>query len=288
MTDVASPTVLSMFAGGGGMDIGFRMAVPGARTICYIEREASAAALLVAQIQAGRLADAPIWSDALTFSGGAWSGKVDWIIASPPCQPFSFAGVQKAFDDRNLWPVTLKLVADIQPAGCFFENVNSAAALWDIYQVVLPGLQVLGYKTTIGIFGAQEVGAPHRRQRVFILAYDEELADPDGSRQRNEIDPNGAWPNAVEASHRLEWPPKRTDYDGWARVLAERPDFAPLESGLCGVADGMAERMGLDRTEQIRVLGNAVIPKQAARGFEVLWHQLYRQPHELPTQKPPA
>ena len=69
--------VLSLYSGGGGLDLGFRMAVPNARTVCYVEREVSAIALLVDHMQTGQLDDAPLWSDSGTFDGKPWCGRVD-------------------------------------------------------------------------------------------------------------------------------------------------------------------------------------------------------------------
>lgn len=171
--NVAAPTYISLYSGGGGLDIGFRMAVPEARAVCYVEHEASAAALLVDHMQAGLLDDAPCWTDALTFNSRPWRGRVDWLIGGPPCQPFSAAGKLLGADDpRNMWPVTLRMVAEIQPVGCFFENVPSADSLWYVYENVIPGLSALGYTVEAGIFSALEVGAPHQRERIFILAHD--------------------------------------------------------------------------------------------------------------------
>ena len=85
-------TVLSLCSGGGGLDMGFRLAVPGARTLCYVEREAFGCERLVAAMQAGQLDDAPLWSDLSTFDGRPWRGSVDCVIGGYPCQDFSVAG----------------------------------------------------------------------------------------------------------------------------------------------------------------------------------------------------
>ena len=75
MTDVALPTrVLSLCAGGGGLDLGIRLAVPGARTVCFVENEVTAAAVLVKNMAEGGLDDAPLWTDLRTFDGAASSG----------------------------------------------------------------------------------------------------------------------------------------------------------------------------------------------------------------------
>ena len=94
--------VLSLYSGGGGLDIGFRLAVPAARTVCYVERDAASVALLVDHMQTGQLDDAPLWTDSGTFDGKPWRGAVDWIIGGFPCQPFSVAGKQLGTDDERV------------------------------------------------------------------------------------------------------------------------------------------------------------------------------------------
>jgi site-specific DNA-cytosine methylase len=177
-------TYISLYAGGGGLDMGFHRAVPNAQCVAYVEHEASAAALLVDHIEAELLDAAPVYTDAYTFPAERFHGLVDWVIGGPPCQPFSIAGKQLGADDpRNLWPLTLRMVEQIQPRGCFFENVSSRKSLWYIYEQVLPGLRHLGYEVEAGIFSAAEVGAPHNRQRVFILAYRNDGHDQPAIRQ---------------------------------------------------------------------------------------------------------
>jgi len=133
-----------------------------------VEIEAFVQANLVAKIEEGRMADAPIWSDLKTFPASIFRGKVSGIIGGYPCQPFSSAGKRKGEEDpRHLWPYIRKHVRAVRPLWCFFENVQGHATmgLWR----VLSDLEEEGYETTWGIFSAEEVGAPHQRKRVFIL-----------------------------------------------------------------------------------------------------------------------
>lgn len=66
------------------------------RTVCYVEREAAAAAQLARLMEAGAIDPAPVWSDLLTFDGAAWRGCVDFLIAGFPCQDISIAGRRAA------------------------------------------------------------------------------------------------------------------------------------------------------------------------------------------------
>ena len=167
--------VLSLFSGGGGLDIGFRLAVPNARTICYLEREIQAAAILVKNIENKFLHDAPIWSDSKTFDSSAWIGKVDWIIGGFPCQPWSLAGKQKGKkDERWLWNDINKIIRTIRPKGIFLENVPGLITGHGI-DTILGSLSEIGYNAKWASIKAADVGATHKRERIFILAYKHSL-----------------------------------------------------------------------------------------------------------------
>lgn len=168
--------VMSLCSGVGGLDLAVHLAVPRARTVVYVEREAYAAATLVARMEDETLDRAPVWDDLKSFDGRPWRGRVDCIVGGYPCQPFSVAGSRKGTaDERHLWPWIATLIDEVQPALCFFENVPGHVALG--LREVLEDIESLGYRVvghdeapTFGLFTAKEVGAPHKRERLFILA----------------------------------------------------------------------------------------------------------------------
>ena len=122
--DCHSPTVLSLCTGAGGLELGLKLAIPGSRTVCYVEGEAYAASILAARMEDKTLDAAPVWSDVRTFDSKPWRGCVDIITAGYPCQPFSIAGRKKGEQDsRHLWPYIRDIVADLRPRIAFFENV---------------------------------------------------------------------------------------------------------------------------------------------------------------------
>ena len=88
-------TILSLCSGVGGLDLGLRVAQPNARTICFVEIEAFACAILAARMAENAMDPAPIWTNLKTFDGKPWRGVVDCITAGYPCQPFSVAGKQR-------------------------------------------------------------------------------------------------------------------------------------------------------------------------------------------------
>ena len=165
-------SVLSLCSGIGGLDLGLHAGLRAVgrspRTVCYVEREAFSVACLGKAIEAGRLDDAPIWCSDLRELPASQLPRIDWITGGYPCQPFSQAGKRAgANDPRHLWPAILELVRGYRPAGVLFENVagHISLGLFD----VLSDLENCGYRTAWGCYSAASVGAPHRRERVFIL-----------------------------------------------------------------------------------------------------------------------
>lgn len=113
---------------------------------------------------------APIWDDLSTFDCEPYRGLVDLVSAGFPCQPFSYAGKQRGSDDeRWLWPDVARVVREIRPSLVFLENVPGLLAhgLGD----VLGDLAACGYDAEWDVFRASDVGAPHLRERIFVLAW---------------------------------------------------------------------------------------------------------------------
>ncbi len=163
-------TGISLCSGVGGLDLGIRIAVPTARILCCVEREAYAIATLVARMQDGWLDATPIWSNLRTFDGKPWRGKVDFITGGYPCQPFSIAGKGKGKEDeRWLWDDIKRIIREVQPSLCFFENVARHLSVG--FEQVANDLEDLGFGVAAGLFSAEEVGAPHQRKRLFIMAH---------------------------------------------------------------------------------------------------------------------
>ena len=272
---------LSLCSGAGGLELGITLAVPGYRTVGYVERDAFAAAVLVARMEDAALDHAPLWDDVASFDGRPWRGAVDIVTAGYPCQPFSVAGKRRGTDDpRHLWPHVARIIGEIKPPFVFLENVAHHLRLG--FPEVASGLVGLGYRLATGLFTAAEVGAPHRRERLFILAIREgdELADPArllrDPLERRQPDRNAA---AVDDAHRARpqgwgdkpcqhageraaWPPGPCDTDGWQRYLRRAPNAEPaIRRG----ADGLAHRV-----DRLRLCGNGVVPLVAAHALRTL------------------
>jgi len=182
---------------------GIRLALGGAlRTVAYVEREAYAAATLVARMEDAALDHAPIWDDVGTCTQPEFIEYVRQfrpllISGGYPCQPFSVAGKRLgAADERHLWPTIDRFVGAARPELVFFENVPGHLSLG--FSEVLRNLEGRGYRVAAGLFSAEEVGAGHRRIRLFILG---ELghAQSGCGEIRSESD-GQVWPTAVDES----------------------------------------------------------------------------------------
>ena len=180
---------ISFFTGYGGIERGIELTGERITHLASCEIEAYSQANLIKEMEAGRLASHPIWTDAKTFPGEQFLGKVDLFTGGFPCQPFSSAGSRNADDDpRHLFPSCLRAIESFKPVRVFLENVEGLISAklggdgWSdpkgtpVLIHVLRELERRGYKTTWGVFSASEAGAPHQRKRVFILG---ELANSD-------------------------------------------------------------------------------------------------------------
>lgn len=162
---------LALCAGIGGLEVGLELAIPGYRTVGYVERDSYAAAVLVARMESAHLDRAPIHSDLESFPSGLYRLRVDIITAGFPCQPFSVAGSRLGTRDRRwVWPHITRIIGDVVPRYVFLENVPGILARHGGMGHVMGDLAELGFDAEWGVFSAAQVGAPHLRKRVFILA----------------------------------------------------------------------------------------------------------------------
>ncbi|MDA3910974.1 MAG: DNA (cytosine-5-)-methyltransferase [Bacteroidales bacterium] len=161
--------IISIATGTGGLEAGLERAGIKLRVVSFVEIEAFIIANLVAAMETLQLDAAPIWADIKTFPAQRFHNKIHGITAGYPCQPFSNAGKREGEKDpRHIFPDILRTIKATNPIWCFFENVEGHITLG--FDEVYNSLQNLGYNIEAGIFSAEEVGAPHRRKRLYILA----------------------------------------------------------------------------------------------------------------------
>ncbi len=163
----------SLFSGAGGGMWGSKLL--GWNTIGYVEYDDYCQQVIRQRISDGFFDDAPIFGDIRAFiSEGyaeSYQGVVDVLSAGFPCQPFSVAGKQAGENDpRNMWPKTLECIRIIRPRYAFLENVPGLLAHKYI-QRIFGDLAESGYDCRWKVISAAEVGAPHKRDRLWIMAY---------------------------------------------------------------------------------------------------------------------
>jgi DNA (cytosine-5)-methyltransferase 1 len=301
MTSSSTPlTHFSLFSGIGGLDLAAEWA--GIQTVGQVEKSDYANKILKKHWP-----DVPRWEDIKdvtihTVREAGVEHAPTILSGGFPCQPFSCAGKRKgAEDDRYLWPEMLRVVQELRPAWVIGENVAGLVSL--ALDDVLTDLERAGYSCRAFLLPAAGVGAPHMRDRVFIVAHSaRELSHRSGGARHRRAEPTDGGPadgpdplrpgcEELDASPIATAPghgAKGTDsrdvlHPHFGLREPERQDrrmgrFAQpvswgegempspvLESGVCGVADGISHRV-----DRLRCLGNAVVPQQVYPIFQAI------------------
>lgn len=230
--------VLSLFAGIGGLELGLERA--GMTVVGQVEIDP-----FCQRVLAKHWPEVPRHDDvrsAIEWWRSEPRPRVDLVCGGFPCQPVSAAGRKLAASDpRWLWPAMAEVIGDIRPAWIVGENVPGL--LHRGLPAVLHDLHRLGYRYRVGRISACSVGAPHTRERLFIVAHAEGVRC--GRR--------GAGRDVQRGSGQARSPLQ----DGWC-ASTERPDWWSTEPAVARVANGIPR--GVDRR---RALGNAVVPQVA-------------------------
>jgi len=229
---------------------------------------------------------------------------IDILTAGYPCQPFSHAGSRKGVEDeRHLWPYIKEIIGILRPRFVILENVRGHFGLG--FPEVLADLALVGYDARWRLIRASDVGAPHRRERLFILAY------PNSARSTRTKPSNVSTEQSGNSSCVND--PFTTDTYSYARKKSRRADReipaesvglrrrtnegqagaksrfslkmdeervpAALDKGrlnvkfveyIMGLPDGWVSDIDISRAHKLKILGNGVVPQQAYRALELL------------------
>ena len=263
---------LALFAGAGGGILGGKLL--GWRTVCAVEWEAYAASVLCARQNDGALPAFPIWDDVRTFDGRPWRGIVDVVSGGFPCQDISAAGKGAGIEGERsgMWTEMARIIGEVRPRFAFVENSPMLTSRG--LGRVLGDLAALGYDARWGVLGAVNAGAPHKRDRIWIVA-DSNGAGLEGRKHRAGADAQGwqephgpvgerggicdtasaGFPNGARE------PLGQPDQD----AQPERPDWWATEPDLGRVANGVAARV-----DRLKAIGNGQVPAVAALAWEML------------------
>ncbi len=213
------------------------------RPIAYCESDPYCQGVLLSRMLSGDLVEAPIWDDVRTFPIAPFR-DVDIIYGGFPCQDISVAGngAGLAGERSGLVFEVFRLIRELEPAFVFLENVPAIRTRGA--ERVVKELASLGYDCRWDVLSAYDVGAPHRRDRWWLLAANtERLAVWD---EQGRLSGEGRQDSAI--------PP----LDGDCRWRTTQPL-------LCRMDDGLPEDV-----DRLRGLGNAVVPAQAREAFRRL------------------
>jgi len=162
VTETVIPRYGSLFSGIGGMDLGLDLA--GWQPAWQVEINEYRR-----QVLERHWPDVPRFTDVRAV-GGPELGPVDLIAAGFPCQPFSVAGLNRGeADERNLWPETIRVIRAVRPRFALLENVPGLLA-HRYFGRILGDLAEAGYDAEWFCIRASDFGAPHKRERLFIVA----------------------------------------------------------------------------------------------------------------------
>lgn len=274
----------SLFSGIGGFDLAAETV--GWQNVFQVEKDKWCQKIL-----AKNFPDVKKYEDIKDFDGNRYHGAIDVISGGFPCQPFSVAGKQRGTnDDRYLWPEMLRIIREIRPTWVVGENVAGIIKL--ALGQVLSDLETEGYTIETFIIPACAVNAPHRRDRVWVVAY------ANGNRtvvqKRNGNSENSQRDFTPEIQKRQNKQPGliATGVDGQdvpdpessepQSRLFPRHGGGRLANGSCTISDQWDSagywELGTNRVvdglpgrvDRLKGLGNAIVPQVAIEIFKAI------------------
>jgi DNA (cytosine-5)-methyltransferase 1 len=238
------------------------------------------------------------FTDIITMDGKALRWKIDVLTGGFPCQPFSTAGKRKGTEDtRYLWPQMLRVIKEIQPSWVIWENVYGLLSVneWAVFNQVHIDLEREGYTVWAYVLPATGINAPHRRYRIWFVAYAPCKWVPTSKRTTNKgqektlnkkmknLPPQFIRPCSKQTStntiaKRLQsqtnkWKPKGQ----WPCMYGANNYWQnwPTQSPICSRDDGLPLQLdwitfSKRRKESIKLYGNAIVPQIAFQLFKII------------------
>jgi DNA (cytosine-5)-methyltransferase 1 len=282
--DVRPRTVLSLCAGYGGLERATAIACPGIRLVGSVERQAYAAAVLADRMVEGSVDPCPIWDDLESFDCRPYSGRVDLVVAGFPCQGASVAGKRLGTEDeRWLWPEVFRIYREVGATWLFAENVPGLLSVngGRACEEILRDLASCGLAAEWDCLPAGAVGAPHPRDRFFLLVADPERVAVRIESERDQRDRRGERATERESSKPRRRSSARTVADasgsglegaGHAEPSRDPEPRSPRSDGHATDADGSGlgspERELPAREPDARGSGDGIAADAASLGRE--------------------
>lgn len=292
---------LDLFSGIGGIGIALNEWV---RTVAYCEQDRYAQGVLLSRMQSGDIDRAPIWNDVRTLTQRLLP-TIDIIFGGFPCQDISVAGAGKGLDGERsgLFFEIIRLAKEIGPSFVFLENVPAIRTRG--LEQVIKAFAEIGYDCRWTTLSAASIGAPHKRERWFLLAYADRanlrlesgrISWQDGQKtfelgingeQKSLADSNSIWKQSEQENRKHSSDRISDGGQNVANSECERLAIRPrekqqgifrikfknretvcqwaIEPDVGRVVNGLPHRM-----DRIKCLGNSVVPAQVKTAFEKL------------------
>lgn len=238
---------LSLFSGIGGLDIAAEWA--GFKTIAFCEKDR-----FCQKVLAKHWPNVRIYDDVKTITTDELPA-IELVHGGYPCQPFSTAGNRKGLvDSRFLWPEMLRIIRETKPRWVVGENVKGHITLG--LDTVCNDLEGSGYSVRAVCIPACSIGAVHRRERVFVLAYTASNGLDEGAASGSDVPPDDARREKEQA--------KSSKHEGRSGLRLEL-DWRGREIGGWGIEppEIRVDARLPNRVDRNRALGNSVVPQQA-------------------------
>ena len=273
---------LALFAGAGGGILGGHLL--GWRTVCAVEWEQYPASVLCARQNDGLLPPFPIWDDVQTFDGKPWRGIVDVVSGGFPCQDISAAGGGGGIDGKRsgMWREMARIICEVRPKYVFVENSPMLTSRG--LGRVLGDLASMGFDARWGVLGAADVGAPHQRDRIWIVAkwrgqlphaqYDrirwweqQQEGLKKTHRQMANTQMFGQSSRNITPHYRSGWYVEGQPWGSCNEYAST--NYWKTEPNVGRVADGVAARV-----DRLKAIGNGQVPLCAATAWRILSESL--------------
>ena len=237
---------LALFAGAGGGILAAEL--QGIETVCAVERDAYAAAVLAQRQTDGHIKPFPIWSDITTFDGIPWRGVVDIVSGGFPCQDISVAGGGKGINGSRsgMWSEMRRVIGEVQPTQVRIEN--SPAIIIRGLERIIQDLAAMGYVGRWGVLGAGAINGVCEGERFWCVATKADSAMLESMDVQKHIQPYS------EES-------RRRQHTRAISAMLSQDDYSALKRNSNDVADGM---------DRLKAIGNGQNPVLAATAFRIL------------------
>lgn len=260
--------VLDLFSGIGGFSLGLERA--GMETVAFCEFDSHAQRILNKHWPG-----VPIHNDVRALDGKQYRGTVDVVCGGFPCQPHSTAGQRKASsDERDMWKDTARIVREVQPKYCIFENVRGLLSSEQgfYFAEIAFDLAESGYSVELYTIAARSVGANHLRKRIWIVA-------------NSNID-------RLQGSHQEQGKTNRTDGSSTrgeiGRAFIKEQIERASRSNFWIRAEPLVRRADdgfPGRVDRLKRLGNAVVPKiPEIIGRAIMDYEFHKTQHHPPAR----